>query len=189
VKPLLVLVVAAGCGRIDFDLRSDGGTPDAPCTWSAFSAPAPLPGPVQSPIDDWIPTPTAGGLQLFMHTYRSMPRADIWTASRSSTTATWSAASEVLELVSPGQLFSPTLTDDGLRMILADSRSGMFKLYEATRASPTAMWRIGLRRSLSGEGTTSSSSAPPLNVVLQHAVARTAQPTSINQPRRLMSTR
>jgi Tol biopolymer transport system component len=152
---ILLAVAAAGCGRFGFarvgvdDAASDGalddaiddasdGKPDAACTWTAFSMPAPLPGPIQSTTDDWSPAPTLGELQVFFHSYRSSSLGRIWMAARASRADPYGAATMVSELVnSTSQQFAPTLTGDGLRIIYADNAPGNFNLYEAVRTSPT----------------------------------------------------
>src|SRR5690242_15122042 len=125
------LLLVAGCGRLAFDPRSDAGgdarqpdaPPDAPCVWSPFATPAALPGPIQSPADDWCPTPTIGGLQIFMHSYRAGSFGQLFFATRASTSDAFGAASNVTELTTgTSQQFDPTLTGDGLRIIYADSQ-------------------------------------------------------------------
>jgi hypothetical protein len=150
------LLLLAACGRFGFgphgdaagDVLGDTGKqpdtpPDAPCVWSAFSTPTALPPAVQSAADDWCPTPTADGLQLFMHTYRAGSFAELFVASRSSTTAAFGAATNVAELTTgTSQQFNPTLTGDGLHIIYADDKPGMgsFDLYEAVRATSASQF-------------------------------------------------
>ena len=156
-------MIAAGCGRVAFDPHGDAGSAGSadaardaapPCTWTAFSAPARLPGPIQSAIDDWLPTPTDGGLEMFMHTYRAGTLAEIWAASRPATNVDFGAASQVSELTTgTSQQFDPTLTGDALRIIYADNMGNTFHLYEATRASPTGTFGAAVELANVNSGT------------------------------------
>jgi hypothetical protein len=141
-------LVVSACGRLAFEPHgdalvadSDSATGvDAPiaCTWSAFSTPAALPGPVQSPVDDWCPTPTVGGLQIFMHTYRASTHGQLFSATRTATNLPFGMATNVAELTTgTSQQFDPTLTGDGLDIIYSDDMAGPFHLYEAMRSSAT----------------------------------------------------
>jgi Tol biopolymer transport system component len=137
------LVVLGGCGRIAFDATgADAPSPgDAACTWTAFSQPAVITGAINSPSDDWVPTPTAGGLQMFIHTYRASALAELWAANRPTTAAVFGPAVRVDELVTgSSQQFDPTLSDDGLDLIYADNQPGLFHLFEAVRTQPTGMF-------------------------------------------------
>jgi Tol biopolymer transport system component len=147
------LLLLAACGRFGFgpqgdaagDTAGDGkqpdAPPDAPCAWSAFSTPTALPPAVQSAVDDWCPTPTADGLQLFMHTYRGGSFAQLWFAKRTSTTSAFGGAAQVTELTTgTSQQFNPTLTGDGLHLIYSDDKAGSFDLYEAVRATPASQF-------------------------------------------------
>jgi hypothetical protein len=132
-------LVLAGCGRIAFDARGDASVDAAgACTaWTPFSTPAALPGPIQSPIDDWDPTPSMGELLLYFHSYRGGVNAALYFASRAATTDAFSAATIVTELTTgTSQQFAPTLTGDALDIVYCDDQGGStFHLYEATRTS------------------------------------------------------
>jgi hypothetical protein len=126
----LGLVIAlAGCGRIAFDDLA----PDSACTWTAFSTPAPLPGPVQSAQDDWEPTPTLGGLELYFYSFRNGSNADIYVATRPSLAGAFNAPVAETELNTIADEGSTTLTDDADDVIF--ERDG--DLFEARRASPS----------------------------------------------------
>lgn len=136
-----MLLLLAGCGRLAFETRVDASAADtAACTWTAFSSPSALPGAIQSAVDDWSPTPSDGGLLMYMHTYRASARAQIWVASRAAITDTFPAPKEVTELANGAQQFNPTLTADALRIVYGDSSSGLFHLQEATRADLSAQF-------------------------------------------------
>jgi hypothetical protein len=136
-----MVAVVAACGRIDFSERAvaDATLPgDASCTWSAFDTPQPLPGPIQSVEDDWAPTPTLGGLELYFYSFRSggpgVP--DLWFAVRSDPTGDFGSAELATELDTPAAEGTPTLTDDALDIVFErDDSMGIGDLYEATRSN------------------------------------------------------
>ncbi|HEY1553852.1 MAG TPA: hypothetical protein VGF94_03405 [Kofleriaceae bacterium] len=134
---VLACLVLAACGRVDFaarfDARADGAPP--PCTWSAFAAPQKLPAVVQSPVDDWYPTPTVGGTQLFFYSYRGTGFATIWHAP----TDPYDVAVEESELDSGTDLKFPTLTDDGLDLIYG-GKPPLWQIFETTRAAISDMF-------------------------------------------------
>ncbi|MDB4953559.1 MAG: outer membrane protein OmpA family [Myxococcales bacterium] len=133
---LAICLVCAGCGRVGFDTSDAPAAPDAHCTWSAFSTPAALPGPVQSGADDWSPSPTAGGTQIYFYTYRTTAFGKIYRAVRASVADPFGVATPVTELDNPtSDQFSPTATSDNLLLIYADAATGAFKLMSATRSS------------------------------------------------------
>ncbi|HUJ61778.1 MAG TPA: hypothetical protein VLX92_24910 [Kofleriaceae bacterium] len=135
---LVALVLAAGCGRLGFDPHAGDARGDAPagdavvCTWST---PIALPGPIQSTDDDWAPTPTRGGLQLYFFSFRTggVGGADLWYATRQSVTAEFGAAADVTQLDTTDDERSPTLTDDGLDILFARDTATTGDIYEAQR--------------------------------------------------------
>jgi hypothetical protein len=136
---VLVCVVLVGCGRLGFDDVPDGGGiivgPDGPCAWSSFSTPARLPGGANTVSDEWMGAPTLGGTELYFHSYRGN-NSDLYRSTRASVTDDFSAATEVVELSTGEDQWSPTLSEDGLSIIYADATSGQYHLFEATRSSP-----------------------------------------------------
>src|SRR5262245_29431117 len=115
-------------------MTAGDAAPDAACVWGTFSAPVALPGPVQSAVDDWIPTPTVGETQVFFHGYRGTQLAELWFATRASTSVPFDAATNLAATNSAGvQQFAPTLTDDGLVLIYGNSTPMVFKLWIAER--------------------------------------------------------
>ncbi len=131
-----VYLVLVACGRAGFDALPDAGRDAAPpCTWSAFSAPQPLPAVVQSPDDDWYPTPAVGGLDLYFYSYRGgAGNADIWHTQRASLAATFDVPSTVAGIDTSANERAPTLTDDGLTIIYEhDTMMTDADLYTATR--------------------------------------------------------
>jgi hypothetical protein len=126
-----------GCGRVAFDAAGDAPvvTGDGACAWGPLSAPSQLPGPVQSNADDWFPTPTGDELELYFYTFSgAIADAEIVRATRSSTGDLFSTAAKVTELNSPGFDSAPTLTDDGLDIVITRDNSQGPHLFEANRA-------------------------------------------------------
>jgi hypothetical protein len=137
---LALCVALAGCGRLDFEplaLRDATPASDAQCTtWSTFSTPAALPGPVQSATDDWSPAPTAGGTQIYFYSYRAGFLGKIYRGVRASLADPFGAATPVTEVDNAlSQQIAPTVTSDNLLLIYADEVTGSFKLHVATRGS------------------------------------------------------
>jgi hypothetical protein len=131
------LLVIAACGRIGFDAASpDAGSPDAACTFGPFSTPAPLPAALQSTDDDWAPTPTNGGREIYFFSFRAggAGGSDVWRATQ--TGGTFGAPIRVAELDTAGNEGVTTLTDDALDIVF--DRDG--DMFEATRASDSVPW-------------------------------------------------
>jgi len=128
------VLALAGCGRIGFAVLPDAAPPDA-CTWSAFSTPAKLPGPVQSTSGDWSPTPTLGELEVYFFSYRGAT-ADLYYATRATVDADFGAASPVSELNTNMGELGVTLTEDAL-MIVFERATTLGDLLVATRSTPT----------------------------------------------------
>ena len=125
------MVALVACGRLHFDDLVVDGKP-ASCTWSAFSTPQPLPAVVQSSVDDWGPTPTLGGTELFFYSYRGVGSSTLWHAP----TDPYAAAIEESEL--DGGAFNvkyPALPDDALDIIYGLDNGTGYQLVEATRTS------------------------------------------------------
>jgi hypothetical protein len=140
----VVLAACVGCGRIGFDARgnggSDGGGGDATpaCTsWSAFSTPTIIPGPIEAPTDNWGPSATLGQLAIYFGSYRvgGVGDQDIWVGARASVTAQFGAPTNVTEVNTTGFETAPTVTDDGLDMVFV--RGTASQLFEAMRGSTT----------------------------------------------------
>jgi hypothetical protein len=129
-------VVACGCGRLGFDTHVDDAAPpvDA-CTWSAFSTPAPLAGTLQSPDDDWFPTPTLGGSALYFFSYRTgSSGADIWYTTRATPTGPFGDAVRLADVDTAGDETTPGISDDAL--VLVFGRGG--DLFTTQRSSVDA---------------------------------------------------
>ncbi len=133
---LALLLALSGCGRIGFTARSTDAPADAECTWSPFSTPIALPGPVQSPDDDWSPTPTLGGLELYFFSYRAGSQgADIWYATRDSLADQFGTPVQASELDTTANEGAPTLSDDAVDIVFERDDPSAGDLFEARRAS------------------------------------------------------
>ncbi|MGE5186348.1 MAG: hypothetical protein ACM31C_30040 [Acidobacteriota bacterium] len=131
-------LVLVACGRVGFDSRPrDAASDAAPCTWSALSAPQKLPAVVQSTDDDWTPTPTRGGLDLYFYSYRpgGVGGADLWHAQRATLADSFAAPAPVSELDTTSNEGTPTLTADGLVILFARTVGTSGEIFEAARAS------------------------------------------------------
>jgi len=147
VRVVLVACALAGCGRLDFgaiEVAHDA-TADA-CTLGAFSTPTLLPGPVQSPADDWYPTPTLGETQLYFHSYRTGSLgADLWYATRADPASPFGTPIRIVELATTDNENQPTLTEDALDLIYAvDPAAGPAELWESQRATTTESWPMSV---------------------------------------------
>jgi hypothetical protein len=141
--------MSAGCGRLAFDEHQPEQAvgdatqmPDA-CTYSAFSAPVRLAGPINSAIDDWGPHPALGDTQLFFCSYISpaLGECDLFYATRADPSSQFSAPIHISELASTSYDGGPTVTDDGLDMIFYRTGLGLsYDLMESTRNAITDPW-------------------------------------------------
>jgi len=138
------MFACAACGRINFDsLAADASPADAECTaFGPFSTPLKLDAVLQSPADDWFPTPSVGGTQLYYYTFRAPSQgAAVWVAERATSSSPFAAASRVSSLDTADDEAQPTLTDDGLYIVFASKPSaGQHDLYASKRMSPTDAW-------------------------------------------------
>lgn len=135
----LALLTLVGCGRIGFDNLGQAqtdGAPDAPCSWTAFSAPVKLAG-VNSATDDWDAMPTQNTQALYFHSYRPSPNVagNIWVSR-----PVGAAPVEVAEVNSSAQDLVVTLSEDGLVMMFTSDRpggEGAYDLWQTSRTTPT----------------------------------------------------
>lgn len=153
-----IALVLAGCGRVGFDTY--GGTADATsCTGATFGPPVRLAGPVQTPVDDWFPTPALGQTVLFLHTFGgSAQGAALWFAVRPDRSSEFGPPTLVSELDTANDEKSPSVTEDGLELVFARyAGTSTGKLYRATRETATAAWNPAtLISTLDSTGSTES---------------------------------
>ena len=162
-----LLVVTAGClnkPRPPAQMGDGGTTLDAvpACTWSKWSIPVPLPGPVQSTADDWAPTPTEGELVLFFSSYRSgTGNADLYAATRSDRGSAFDSGVAVKELNTTDSEKVATLTEDGLIIVLErDSDISGNHLWTATRTMASGMFSTPMMMPVVNAGSSFSDIDP-----------------------------
>jgi len=101
---------------------------------------------LQSVGDDGTPSVTSDHLELYFKSERALGgqgQADIWRTTRASTSAAWSAPTNVTELNSPASDGSPELSPDRLTIYLSSSRPGGlggFDIWRSTRATTSSTW-------------------------------------------------
>ncbi len=142
-RGLALAVVAMGCGRFGFapgagDTRASG---DA-CSFGPFSAPTPLPGGVNSPTDDWGPILSDDQLTMYFYSQRaSSPGSpDIWWSHRADTSSNFPAATEIVEVSTPGHDHFPRPTADELELFLTNDTTGPFNVYVSVRQDRASVW-------------------------------------------------
>lgn len=155
----MALVVLGACGRIGFSPRVDGAVGDddgdvdadgdAPTACASF-------GPWSAPMaqttlnqgggtDDFGVQIAPDGLFVVFDSDR-VPTHDLFTATRTSTTAAWSTPVRQVPLATPNIDTDATVTADLLDMILVnDNTGGSWCLYESKRATATAQWSEPVR--------------------------------------------
>lgn len=139
----LLLTICAGCGRIGFEPSADALVASdaliasdalACAAFGPFSEPIRLAGPIQTPTDDWFPTPVADELEIYL--YRLLGASfDIVHASRPTTSDEFSGATRVDELSGPSDDKAPTLSADSLVIVFARDEAGIYELFESRRDS------------------------------------------------------
>lgn len=143
-----MLLLAASCGRIQFDARNDAAgdaaavdaTPSC-STWSAFSAPAHI-VELGSTSDDWDPSLTADGLLVMFYSQRAdtLGAFDLYEASRPSLTQPFGAAVHRPELCSASFDAAPHISPAGTTVVFASQRlggPGNYDLYISSRPART----------------------------------------------------
>lgn len=139
---LLGLLAVTGCGRVAFDDVIVGDAAVSPCFGEAFGAAQPVAN-VNTLVDDWSGAPTLGGAQLFLHSDRpsALGGTNIFVAEGTEPDA-YGVPVLVAEVSTMRDEFEPTLSADGLDMILASDQGDpyLLELWESMRASTSAPW-------------------------------------------------
>ncbi len=135
---LVVLIACAGCDQL-FGIQHTRlhDTPPPPPDAVSCSG-VELIGPKPTGIDGQDPSYLP--LELWFDNYGTMPKLDIYHATRASTAVPFDAMTiaAAAELNSTAQDNDPALTADGLDIVFASQRlDGMDRLFEATRSDPT----------------------------------------------------
>lgn len=115
---VVLLVLAAGCGRIGFDADPRGDAARPCTTWGPFGAPARLDAALQTTGDEWDASEVAGGTDIIFYAFRTGTMgAAIWESRRASPTDAFPAATVLVDTADND--VEPALTEDGLTMISA----------------------------------------------------------------------
>jgi Tol biopolymer transport system component len=128
----VVLLVAAGCGRVAFDSQADAGGVDgasadgvAPLKCGPWSTTATLLTDLASANDDWDPALSPDGTLMVFASSRMNPgfSQELYMATRMS--ATTFSAPTLLSSISPGTVFDggPTWTPDGTQIYFQSNRN------------------------------------------------------------------
>ena len=141
-----LVVVLAGCGRVNFDpLAGDGGPSDdgagAVTCWPAWKAGTPSIGaPRQltelgAGIRRGDPSPMRDALTLYY--YEDATTAELHYATRTDRSATWTPRGLIPELASTDNNTKLTVTADGLTGVFASTRVGnaSYALWMTTRTA------------------------------------------------------
>jgi len=115
------------------DVAIDGPTPLGP--WGTAVELTAL----SSTDDDSDPSLTGDGLEIFFYSDRpnGAGGADLYHATRATTSAAFSNVQRITELATTGNEYSPEISDDGLTLYFTSSISGEFEVYSATRPDKT----------------------------------------------------
>lgn len=139
-----MMLLAFGCGRINFDEPSAGPTSDAAatgdagCTFGAWSTPLPIDG-ANSTADEFDPTLGPDGLELFFSSDRNSGIFDLYRATRANAASPFGAATALAGVNSPEHDGGPTMGGDPTTLYMTSDRAGAGqRLYVATRPTPGA---------------------------------------------------
>jgi hypothetical protein len=132
---VLVALATAACGRIGFEPIEESDL--------HFGSPVYVEELNRSSRDD-DPSLTGDLLEIYFASTRGggMGGSDIWSATRSSPTASWNPPQPVVELNSTGDEDAPEVTRDGLTLYLASTRGGNDDIYVATRLNRADLWSL-----------------------------------------------
>jgi len=119
----------------------EAGSDQATCEGTSFGASTRL-SSVSVPVeDDWEPALSADGLELFLASWRAggKGQSDIWRATRTSLTATFSTPVPVAEVNSAAYDAHPWIAADGRTLLFVSDRGGQHNgIYVALRSGPGA---------------------------------------------------
>ena len=135
---VIIAVVASGCGRIQFDDRTDAGG-DTTCP---FGTPAKIPG-VDTAMSEFSPTLTADGLEIYFHGQRpgGLGGDDIYVATRTDVASAFGQATLLENVNSSFNEVGASISGDGLTLYFSSDRPGgvgLDDVWVATRTSRAA---------------------------------------------------
>jgi hypothetical protein len=156
----LILVVVAGCGRLGFDARADGGDDDTvdadPTCWPAWRTQTVQLSTPQS-IDlgfgrAFAPYLSADGLSLYASVRIGVGMsAEFIVSHRVTQTSAWGTAVQLTEFVTSSEEEGLTMSPDELTIIFSSSRpggSGDNDFYTATRTTKAGTFGAQTRTGL-----------------------------------------
>jgi Tol biopolymer transport system component len=158
-RPSSLAIVLACCGRVGFDVQTTGSGSDmgegvdtvdgadACVGFGSFGIPMPL-GALNSTSVDSAPFLTADELTIYFHSLRSGPTRDIWTATRMSLADSFPSPLQASELNSTDEDQEPSVTADGLIVLLSSDRpgsTGAHDLWIAQRGARTEPFATPVR--------------------------------------------
>lgn len=112
----------------------DGGT--LPCTFGPWSAPQAI-AELNTSNFEAMPRLSPDELAIYFHSQRAGGSGDrdLWTATRTSTTAPFGTPVNLTQLNTTAADRDPAPAGDGLAIVFSSARTGSLDLYGATRAS------------------------------------------------------
>jgi len=139
---VIVALLAGGCGRIAFDDRidagsGDGATADA-CQFGPWSGPTLVAG-LSTDSQEYSPGISADGNTVMFASDRpgGVGGLDVWMATRASSASLFAPPINLTALNSTADDGNPSITADGLTLLLTSNRAGPVSLYITQRAIVT----------------------------------------------------
>ncbi|MES1165132.1 MAG: hypothetical protein ABUR63_05200 [Verrucomicrobiota bacterium] len=127
----------------------------------AFSAPTLVTGLRADTFDVHDPSLTADELEIYISSDTNA-LSDIWTSTRTSTSADWKPAAIQADLSSPGNDVDPDISPDGLVITFASDRAGDgYRLYVSRRAARGQPW--GAPQEMTGLGASTLDMGPTVD--------------------------
>jgi Tol biopolymer transport system component len=136
---------------------------DAGSGWPPFSAPTLVTGLVSTTTYVHGPTLPVDELEIFFSSDTGSG-PDIWTGTRSSSSAVWNPAVLVSELSGSGTDIDPDISSDGTTLYFSSDRagpSGSNRLYVSRRLAKGQPW--GPPQAMLGLGTSTSDTGPSVD--------------------------
>ena len=121
-----------------FDRSGDLFVVTRPTVQDPWGVPARI-AELSTTMGETTPEMSLDGLTIFFASNR-LGNVDIFTSTRASRTAAWSAPSVVPELSSPADDAAGGISADGLEILLASNRTGDFEIYASTRPDVMTPW-------------------------------------------------
>lgn len=111
------------------------GCVPAECASITVGAPAPIGGPVNTDAEEWAPSLSADGRELFFQRMGARD-FDLWIATRAEARGPFEAAAAIEELATGSSDFDPSISRDGKTLYFASGRTGSRRIFFAQRDGP-----------------------------------------------------